>query len=216
MEKIILMTLVLAFAVANTDTHAKYRSEQGGSYDIATNPMQYNVFYNVERTISKAFDHAKRSKAYNNLYKGTFGRITLFKISKLLHDEYLFVETDSKGMPKNNCMCLYATPEQISVGMFKNGVWESYRAYKTVGGEIFINNTSSMKNYYVDGISYTNGNGYLGEVVNKKPDGYEIFVWANGDAWYGTWENGKRKGAGVFVGYKGGVKYGTWDVDYVY
>ena len=70
-----------------------------------------------------------------------------------------------------------------------------------------INNINNKKN-----IKYTNGE-YIGEIKEKKREGYGIFKYNNEDQYEGEWKNDLRNGKGV-LNYKcGNIYKGEWKND---
>lgn len=205
MKGLIIAIMLLTFCVT------KSQAQKSDFFSDITNneitaPSQRNVFNEAVPMLRKVFDHYQRDKTYGNQYKGTLGKLTLIRIPNHpeFGEDYMFAETDNKGVPINNKMIFDACSEQITIGMFENRQWCSYRAYDSKG-ELFINISDSKKNYYVKCVKMVNGDCYFGEMVDSKPEGYGIYIWRNGDAWYGLWKLGNGIN-GMWVGYQNGVK----------
>lgn len=207
MKGLVIAMMLLTFCVIKGQAQTAYLVSNDNGNAIAA-PLQRNVFNEAVPMLRKVFEHSQRDKTFGNQYKGTLGKLTFYRIENHPEwgEDYLFAETDKKGKPINNKMIFDACAEQISVGMFENQLWRSYRAYDS-SGELFTNISDSKKNYYVKCVKFFNGECYFGELVDGKPEGYGIYIWSNGDAWFGLWKSGNGIN-GTWVGYQKGVKHG--------
>ena len=55
------------------------------------------------------------------------------------------------------------------------------------------------KNLEFRGETYTNGNSYFGQFLDKKKHGFGTFIELNGDKYIGQWKNGEMHGQGTFI-----------------
>lgn len=89
---------------------------------------------------------------------------------------------------------------------------------RIIGLLMFIFTISCMASYLKNKtINYSNGDKYVGQVVNGKRHGYGTYYFnTTGDRFTGNWVNGKRTGYGTYYYANGTKKSGYWkDSKYV-
>ncbi|RPI79417.1 MAG: hypothetical protein EHM45_03045 [Desulfobacteraceae bacterium] len=60
---------------------------------------------------------------------------------------------------------------------------------------------------------YTNGEKYVGEIVDGKKNGQGTYTWSNGDTYIGAWKDDKRTGQGTVVLINGDKYVGGWEAN---
>ncbi len=55
------------------------------------------------------------------------------------------------------------------------------------------------------------GNKYLGEMMDNRPDGSGVMIYADGTKYSGSWSGGKKHGKGIFTAKNGSSQEETWE-----
>ncbi len=99
-------------------------------------------------------------------------------------------------------------------GSFVNGKKEGQGKYTNKDGSTWTGEFKNDSQWNGRGtICYTNGNKYVGELVNGKCKGKASYYWANGDKYDGEFVNGKIEGQGTYINKDGSTWTGEFKDD---
>ncbi len=89
----------------------------------------------------------------------------------------------------------------------------SFRDDKPVDGYPMNVDIPELDSFVLKAVYLSNGDVYLGQMIDGKRMGMGLYIWADGDAWFGGWENNLKNSKGLFMGYDGSYYSGVWQND---
>ena len=70
-----------------------------------------------------------------------------------------------------------------------------------------------LNTFVLKAVYFSNGDVFLGQMLDGKRTGMGIYIWADGNAWFGGWEDNKMNSQGIFMDYDGSYYTGVWKND---